>query len=84
MESGTLTVRLEAPAAVFRAGEGGEPGSQEEVAAGTAFELEPGDSFVSPAVVPGEARNAGTETVVVLAAVVEPAEAAAPAATPDG
>ena len=83
VESGELTVRLEAPATVYRAGEAGAEGSPEEVEAGVEFTVGPGDSFVSPAVIPGEARNAGTETVVVLAAVVEPAEATSPASTPD-
>jgi quercetin dioxygenase-like cupin family protein len=82
VESGTLTVRIEAPVTVSRApsGEASES-TQEEIAAGSEFTARPGDSFVSPAVIAGEARNAGSEPVIVLAAIVEP-EPAAETATP--
>ncbi len=73
VESGTLTVRIEAPVTVLRAsGDGAAEARQVEIAAGTEFMAGPGDSFVSPAVIEGEARNDGTEPVVVLAAIVEP------------
>lgn len=84
VESGSLTVRLDAPATILRAPEeGATDARQEESPAKTDFTLAPGDSFVSPAIIAGEARNAGTEPVIVLAAVVEPEPAVAPtAATP--
>jgi hypothetical protein len=73
VEAGTLSVRIEAPVTVSRAPKAGtaEP-TQEEIPAGTGFVAGPGDSFISPAVIAGEARNDGPEPVVVLAAVVEP------------
>ncbi len=70
-----LTVRIEAPVTVSRA-PGGAPAAQENIAAGTEFDAGPGDSFVSPAVIAGEACNDGAEPVVVLAAIVEPEPAA--------
>lgn len=77
VESGIVTVRINAPVTVSRAPDQGTPEStQQVIAAGTEFTAGPGDSFVSPAVVAGEARNDGTEPVVVLAAIVEPAPSA--------
>ena len=73
IETGTLSVRIEALVTVSRAPKAGtaDP-TQEEIPAGTEFAAGPGDSFVSPAVIAGEARNDGPEPVVVLAAIVEP------------
>jgi hypothetical protein len=73
-ESGTGTIRLEAATMVTR----GATGAPEEVPAGTDFTLEPGDSFVWPAFVAGEARNDGTEPVVALVVVIVPEAAATP------
>ena len=91
VESGTLTVRVEAPVRVTRAAtiaafatpgaveEGAVP-APEEVAAGTEFTLEAGDSAVFPPNAPGEVRNDGTERAVALVALIVPPEGAA--ATP--
>lgn len=78
VETGTLTVRIEGPITVYRAADDGAP---EEIAAGTEFTAGPGDSFIGPAEIPGEARNDGTEPTVILAAIVEPDPAAE--ATPE-
>ncbi|MDP9363157.1 MAG: cupin domain-containing protein, partial [Chloroflexota bacterium] len=85
VRSGVLTVRVEAPVRVTRAAaiaafatpgaveEGAIPES-EEVAAGTEFVLEAGDSYVFPPNVAGEVRNDGQERVVLLVALVAPPE----------
>jgi hypothetical protein len=73
-ESGTGTIRLEAPVTVTR----GATGAQEEVPANTDFSLAPGDSFAWPPYVAGEARNDGTETVQALVVVIVPEETATP------
>ena len=95
VQEGALTVRVEAPVQVVRAAmiaafatpgaEGFEP-APEEVAAGTEFVLEAGDSFVFPPNVAGEARNDGQERAVALGAfVAPPVEDGTPAAgTPTG
>ena len=76
VESGELTVRLEAPVTVTRT-----TGS-EEVAAGTEFTLGPGESFIWPPNVAGELRNDGPEPAVQLLAFLFPTqeEAATPLA----
>ena len=88
VESGVLTLRIEAPIRVLRAAtvaafatpaaaeEGALP-EPEAVAAGTEVRLAAGDSAVIPPNVAGEARNVGEEPVVALAALVAPPEAAA-------
>jgi quercetin dioxygenase-like cupin family protein len=99
VESGALTIRVEAPLRVTRAatiaafatpgaaGAGAVPGP-EEVPAGTEVTLEAGDSVVIPANVAGEVRNDGAEPAVGLAALVAPPEegdgATPAAATPAG
>jgi quercetin dioxygenase-like cupin family protein len=70
VESGVLTVRIEAPAQVIRANDATMAG--EEVAAGEAFTLAEGDSTLLPANAAGEIRNDTTTPVVVLAAFIEP------------
>lgn len=86
VESGILTVRINVPVTVSRAPDQGTPEStQQVIAAGAEFMAGPGDSFVSPAVIAGEARNDGMEPAVVLAAIVEPdpsAESATPTTWP--
>ena len=92
VESGALTFRMEAPIRVLRgaamaamaaamatpgAGEEGAPPEPEEVAAGTEFVLEAGDSALFPPFVGGEARNDGPAAAVALAALIEPEGAAA-------
>ena len=84
VQEGALTVRVEAPVRVVRAATiaafatpGAEEGAvpePEEVAAGTEFTLEAGDSFVFPPNVAGEARNDGQERAVALVAFVAPLE----------
>ena len=90
VESGAVTFRVEAPVRVTRAATiaafatpGAEEGAiptPEEVAAGTEFTLEAGDSAVFPPNVPGEVRNDGAERAVGLVALIAPPEEAA--ATP--
>ncbi len=85
VEAGTLTFRVEAPIQVTRASMLATPGAgagPEEVAAGTEFTLEAGDSAVFPPNVPGEVRNDGSEPAVGLATVIAPITegAATPAA----
>ncbi len=83
VESGSLTIQIEAPLQVTRAAtieafatpgaveEGADLGP-EEVAAGTEVTLEAGDSAVLPPNAPGELRNDGDEPVVGLGALVAP------------
>ncbi len=87
VESGAFTVRTEAPIRVTRAAtiaafatpgaveEGAEP-QLEEIAAGTEFTLEAGDSAVFPPNVPGEVRNDGAEPAVGLVTIIAPPEEA--------
>ncbi len=65
VESGALTIQIEAPIQVTRAAS-----DPEEVAAGTAVTLEAGDSVVLSPNVAGEIRNDGDEPAVYLAAFV--------------
>ena len=83
VESGALTIQIEAPFQVVRAAtieafatpgaveEGAVPGP-EEVPAGTEVTLEAGDSVVFPPNVPGEIRNDGDEPAVGLSASIVP------------
>jgi len=85
VESGALTLQIEAPLQVVRAAtiaafatpeaveEGAIP-EPEEVAAGTEVTLEAGDSVVIPPNVAGEIRNDGDEPAVGLVALVTPPE----------
>jgi hypothetical protein len=77
-ETGTTIVRVEAAVVVTRAGSGGEPGPQEEIAADTEFTFGPGDSFVWPPNVGGEARNEGTEPATAIVSIIYPDEPATP------
>ena len=92
VESGALTLRVDAPLQVVRAGARAvlaTPGAAEaaplvpeEVPAGTEAALLAGDSTVPPRRAPGEVRNPGPEPAVALVAVVEPfGDEAAPVAT---
>jgi hypothetical protein len=78
-ETGTLTVLVEAPVTINRAGATGQPG--ETVAAGTEFEVRPGDYFVAPPNVAAQIRNDGTAPATLLAATIVPPQASA-AGTP--
>ena len=86
VESGSLTIQIEAPLQVTRAATieaFATPGAVEEVAAGTEVTLEAGDSVVLGELAgAGELRNDGDEPVVGLGALVAPiqADGATPAA----
>jgi quercetin dioxygenase-like cupin family protein len=85
VEAGTLTVRVDAPIAVIRAGAEFAPGNpipQESVGAGTEVMLGPGDAFVSPPHVSGQIRNPGASAVVLLLAVAFPHDDTEQAGTP--
>ncbi|MDQ3468064.1 MAG: cupin domain-containing protein [Chloroflexota bacterium] len=82
IESGTVTFQVEAPITITRAAtiaafatpgvdESAVP-APEEIAAGTEFTMEAGDSAVFPPSIAGEVRNDGQETAVALLAFVEP------------
>jgi len=82
MEAGTLTITLEGPITVTRAGafdvflaspeaEDAEPPT-EEIPAGQEFQLMAGDSALFPANTAGDIRNDGTEPAVGLVAFYEP------------
>ena len=68
VESGAVTVRLEAAATITRTT------GPEEVPADTDFILGPGESFVWEPFVVGEIRNDGQEPAVTFAAFLAPAE----------
>ncbi len=83
VESGALTLQMDAPLQVTRAATiealttgAAEVPEPEEVEAGTEVTLEAGDSVVIPPNVAGEIRNDGDEPVVYLAAFVAPFEVA--------
>ena len=76
VESGELTVRLEAPVTISRTT------GPEEVPAGTDFTLGPGESFLFAPNVAGEVRNDGQEPAVTLVAFLASAEEWEAAATP--
>ena len=69
-EAGTLTFTIEAQVTITRAG---ATGARDVRAAGTAFTLEPGDYFVFPPLVAGEARNDGQDPAAILVAALVPA-----------
>ncbi|MDQ3225912.1 MAG: hypothetical protein M3Q50_04685 [Chloroflexota bacterium] len=83
LESGTMTVRLDAPVTIAQADTA--DGSSEIVAADTEFTLSAGQYFVLSPGVSGEVRNDGEETATVSIAGVVPGGTATPAAaTPAG
>ena len=69
-QSGELTLRLDAPVTVIRAGAEGDQG--EPIAAGTDFTLVAGDYVLFPANIGGEARNEGSEPAQIVAASLAP------------
>jgi quercetin dioxygenase-like cupin family protein len=81
VESGILTVRIEAPVTLTRA-TSDSSGKLETIPAGTAFTADQSDFFVGPPHVAVEARNDGREPLVLLMAVLGPAAAMGVAATP--
>ncbi len=93
VESGSLTVEVNAPVMVTRrAGmsaamataeaTGDFSGMMESVAEGEAVTLEAGDAAHIPGDVPGEIRNEGQEAATALAFIVYPAGSMMGAATP--
>ncbi len=78
IESGALTLRVEAPVTVGQVGVTDAAG--ENVAAGTEFTVEPGNYFVLPPFVGGEVRNDGQETATVSVAGILPDAMATPTA----
>lgn len=78
-ESGVLTITVDTPVTVARAGLTAEPGAA--VAAGTEFELAADDYFVLPPLASGEVRNHSQEPATITVAGIVP-YAAAPAASP--
>jgi quercetin dioxygenase-like cupin family protein len=81
VEAGTLTARVAAQTVITRAAPRGIPSAPEAIAAGIEFTAGPGDSFMGPPNVAVEARNDGSELLMLLMAVLEPA-AGMRAATP--
>jgi quercetin dioxygenase-like cupin family protein len=90
IESGTLTVRFDGPLTVTRAstmtamatsGAMAMPAT-EQIPAGTTGTLRAGDAVISPPNIGGTLRNAGTEPVVILNAIISPSQMGMPAATP--
>jgi hypothetical protein len=73
-EAGTLTLRLDAPVTVVRAGETNMPG--EPIAADTEFTLGSGDYAVFPPNMRGEARNDGEDPAQVAVAELVPEQLA--------
>lgn len=63
VEAGAVTINVASPMTVLRAAAAGNPFPEEteEIAAGTEFTLNLGDSAVFPPHVEGEARNDGSE-----------------------
>jgi len=82
VESGILSVRIAAPVTITRVAPGGNPEEPETIPAGTMFTADQGDFLVGPPHVAVEARNDGSEPLVLLMAVLEPAAEMAVAATP--
>jgi len=70
IESGALTISVDAPTTVLHPVDNGEPGPEdfEQYPAGEEFTMEEGDSAVFPANIAGEVRNDGEEDASVLAA----------------
>jgi hypothetical protein len=91
IESGELTIKVEAPITVTRAATiaafatpGIDPSSvplPEEIAADTEFTMATGDSAFFPGNIAGEVRNDGSETAVALIASIGPPQGGA-AGTP--
>jgi quercetin dioxygenase-like cupin family protein len=79
VESGTLTARVGAPVMVTRSSVGGQ---QEMIDAGSEYTAGVGDFFIGPAHTAVEARNEGSEPLVLLMAVIEPVAETVGAGTP--
>jgi hypothetical protein len=82
VESGALTGTNTTPVRVLRAARLATPEAQtfEDVAAGAAFSVGPGDSFVGPPHSGGEYRNDGTDELVLWISGLSPEGAATPPA----
>lgn len=92
VESGSITFRVERPIQVTRAGSvveflrpdfiGGAVPDVDEIAAGTEFTMEQGDSAIFPAHSAGDYRNDGPEAAVLLLAVLDPSTTRGDSGTP--
>jgi hypothetical protein len=82
VESGVLNARIDTPVTLTHVAAGGGPGEPETIPAGSPFMADQDDFFVGPPHVAVEARNDGSEPLVLLMAVLEPAEEMAGLATP--
>ncbi len=71
LETGALTLTLDAPVTITRAGSSDAPG--EAVTASTEFTVEAGDYFVLPPLASGEVRNDGEVAASVMVAAIVPA-----------
>ncbi len=81
IESGTLTVRVDAPVTIARADAAATPG--EMVAAGTDFTVTAGEYFVLPPMATGVIRNDGPESAAFsVAGIILEAMATPTASTP--
>jgi hypothetical protein len=79
-EGGALTVPLDAPVKIHRAGATAAPG--QAITAWTELTLTAGHYAVSPPLVRGEVRNEGTEAAAVDVATIVPSGMAPAVATP--
>ena len=73
IESGVLTVRVEAEAVIAQASAGGTPQPPRVPPVGQEFQLGPGDQIVYPAEVPLAFSNQGQQPTTLLALVILPA-----------
>ena len=80
VERGALSLTLDAPVQVTRAGT--DEGASEGIAAGADTTVNAGDHLVLPLMVGGEVRNEGDVAAAVLVAAIFLPEGAVPAATP--
>ena len=73
VETGVITVTVDAPLTVLHLPTNAEPGPDdfEQVAAGEEFTMEAGDSTLFPANIGGEIRNDGEEDAVMVGTMIE-------------
>lgn len=82
VEAGTLSGTATAPTRVLRAARFATPEAElfEDVAAGSAYTVEPGDSFIGEPSAGGDFRNEGPDEAVLLIAGLQPDSGGAPPA----